>query len=195
MLFMYCTTFIVYSVFWFLTLKRSKIYIFYIKKIVILNTMFIYFLFLKSFWLLFFFFFLLPPCSFWWSRREAPPQESWKASRPQRWKGQPTEGRKKSLLRLRNFLSAYSDITNSSARACVRERVCRPERTRGGERERQRERRRASEQAKGEALYSFTYPPSNHRREGPSPDCQSNPLVAAGIISATNYWQITCQGV
>lgn len=31
------------------------------------------------------------------------------------------------------------------------------------------ERKRASEE-KGEAPYSFTYPPSNHRKEGPDPE-------------------------
>lgn len=39
------------------------------------------------------------------------------------------------------------------------------EREHDGERERERE----SVQGKGEALYSFTYPPSNHRKEGPDP--------------------------
>lgn len=33
----------------------------------------------------------------------------------------------------------------------------------------ERERERESVQGKGEALYSFTYPPSNHRKEGPDP--------------------------
>lgn len=84
------------------------------------------------------------------------------------------EGEKKLLWFLcHNFLSAYSDnITNSLVCACVcvwgqsREwdRARERQRTRGRERATQRERAE-----KGEAPYSFTYPPSNHRKEGPDP--------------------------
>lgn len=111
---------------------------------------------------------------------EAPPQESWKARRPQRWKRPAHWGReKKKLLRFlcHNFLSAYSDnITNSLVCACVcvwglsRERARERQRARGRERESDTESDRGRERTgKGEAPYSFTYPLSNHRKEGPDP--------------------------
>lgn len=139
----------------------------------------------------------------WIEAEEAPPQESWKARRPQRWKRPAHWGREEKVLLFlcHNFLSGYSEnITNSLVCACVsvygsgahreQERESPPAREAAPRRERERARA-----GKGEATFSFTYPPQTTGRRGQTLSCQSNPLVAAGIISATNYWQITCQGV
>lgn len=100
-------------------------------------------------------------------------------------KGQPTEGGKKLLPFLcHNFLSAYSDnITNSLLCVCVWER------TRGRELSsaREREGEREQEQARGRLRILSPTPHQTTGRRGQTLSCQSNPLVAAGIISATNY--------
>ena len=78
-----------------------------------------------------------------------------------------------------------------SVRVCVYGGIAESERERGIAREAETQRATHTEReraGKGEAPYSFTYPPHQTTgRRGQTLSCQSNPLVAAGIISATNY--------
>lgn len=161
---MYCTTFIVYSVFWFLTLKRSKIYIFYIKKIVILNTMFIYFLFLKSFWLLFFFFFFcsLPAHSDGAEGRLLPKRVE-RLVDHSAGKASPLRGGKKVCFgSVISYLPIQTSPTARRARVCERE--CADQSEPEGERERGREREgeRVSKQRGRHSILS----PTPHQTTG-----------------------------
>lgn len=114
----------------------------------------------------------------WIEAEEAPPQESWKARRPQRWKRPAHWGREEKVLLFlcHNFLSGYSEnITNSLVCACVsvygsgahreQERESPPVREAAPRRERERE----SESREGGGYIFFHLPPSNHRKEGPDP--------------------------
>lgn len=105
------------------------------------------------------------------------------------------EGEKKLLRFLcHNFLSAYSDnITNSLVCACVCVYGGKAERDRDAAHESQREsdtesdREREREQGRGRLHILSPTPRQTTGRRGQTLSCQSNPLVAAGIISATNY--------
>lgn len=115
----------------------------------------------------------------WIEAVEAPPQESWKARRPQRWKRPAHWGREKKNCSGSSAIISYQPIQTTSptawsVRVCVcmgaKQRETETQRTRVRERATQRATQRERERAgKGEAPYSFTYPPSNHRKEGPDP--------------------------
>lgn len=155
------------------------------------------------------------PWLIWIEAEQAPPRESWKARRPQRWRRPAHSGRGKKQWPGSSAIISYEPIETTSPANCLgsalRARVCvcapcvcrREEERREGDSDTDWE-----SEGRGREGAGSTYPPppqhhhhqrrcrTARKRRGQSRvSCQSNTLVAAGIISATNYWQITCQGV